>query len=104
MAAIDKRYLVLAVITFVAGWLRFSSINFGLPDQLRPDEEHLVPKAIGVREEGNRYPAVYPDAQIFLVHGVLRSYATLTGADRDLPTAYARDNGARAFSIARLVT
>ncbi|HWY51519.1 MAG TPA: glycosyltransferase family 39 protein [Chthoniobacterales bacterium] len=108
MTAIDTKWhcLILAVITLTAGWLRFSSINFGLPDHLRPDEERLVPRALGVREEANVYgnPAVYPDGQILLVHGVLRSYAMLTGAGQDLRLAYARDNGARAFSIARLVT
>jgi 4-amino-4-deoxy-L-arabinose transferase-like glycosyltransferase len=107
MTAIDKKwqYLILAVITLIAGWLRFSSINFGLPDQLRPDEERLVPKAVGIREEANTYgnPAVYPDFQISLVHGVLRCYAMITGAGHDLHLVYARDNGARVFSIARLV-
>jgi hypothetical protein len=108
MTAIAKKWrcLVLAVITLIAGWLRFSAINFGLPDQLRPDEERLVPRALGVREEANAYanPAVYPEGQILLVHGVLRSYAMVTGAGQDLRLAYARDNGARAISIARLVT
>src|SRR6202040_4426500 len=108
MTAIEKKWrrLILVVITLIAGWLRFSAINFGLPDHLRPDEERLVFRALGVREEANAYPnpAVYPEGQILLVHGVLRSYATLTGAGQDLRLAYARDNGARAFSIARLVT
>jgi hypothetical protein len=108
MTAIDKkwRWLILAVITLIAGWLRFSAINFGLPDQLRPDEERLVPKALGVRHEANVYhdPAAYPEGQILLVHGVLRSYATVTGAGQDLRLAYERDNGARAFSITRSVT
>ncbi|MDQ1390214.1 MAG: hypothetical protein QOF56_3668, partial [Acidobacteriaceae bacterium] len=108
MTAIDKKWhcLILAVITLIAGWLRFSAVNFGLPDQLRPDEERLVPRALGVREEANAWPdpAVYPEGQILLVHGILRSYATATRGGHDLSLAYARDNGARAFSIARLVT
>src|ERR1700726_1862862 len=107
MTGIDKkwRYLILAVITLIAGWLRFSAINFGLPDQLRPDEERLVPRALGVQQDKSYpNPAVYPDSQIFLVHGVLRLYATVTGAGQDLRLAYAQDNGARAFSIARIVT
>jgi hypothetical protein len=107
MTGIDKKWhcLILAVITLIAGWLRFSAINFGLPDQLRPDEELLVSRALGVRpDSGAPTPAVYPDGQIFLVHGVLRSYATVTGTGQDLRLAYAGDNGARAFSIARLVT
>ena len=101
MTAIEKkwRWLILAVITLIAGWLRFSAINFGLPDQFRPDEEDLVPRAVGVQAKRN---PVYPEGQIYLVRGVLRSYATVTG--QDLRQAYARDHGAQAFSIARWVS
>jgi Dolichyl-phosphate-mannose-protein mannosyltransferase len=96
------QWLVLVVITLIAGYLRFASINFGLPDHVRPDEEHLVPKALGLRTDPR--PAVYPQAQTYVVHGILRLCAVFTGPRQDLRSAYAKDNGARAFSIARWVT
>jgi hypothetical protein len=103
---IDKRVLVLLVIalTLIGAWLRFSSTGFGLPDQLRPDEEKLVPRALGFEEDWNPHLAIYPAAQTYLIHGTLRSYAILTGASRNLRTAYGSDNGAQAFLIARRIS
>ena len=95
------RLVALTGLTLIAGWLRFSTANFGLPDQLRPDEEYLVPKALDFENDWNPHLAIYPAAQTYLVHGVLRSYALLSGAGRDLHSAYASENGARAFLIAR---
>jgi len=106
LSSVDKRlrFLLLAVLTLLAGWLRFSAIGFGLPDQLRPDEELLVPTALGFEHDWNPHMAIYPAAQTYLVHGVLRSYATLTRARLNLHAAYGQDNGARAFLIARQVS
>ena len=98
------RVLLLIALTLIAGWLRFSAIDFGLPDQLRPDEEILVPRAIDFEHDWNSDYAVYPTGQIDLIHGVLRVYATLTGAGRDLPSAFGAEHGARAFLIARTIT
>ncbi len=103
---IDKRlqFLLVIALTMFAAWLRFSSIGFGLPDQLRPDEERTVPTALGFEKDWNPHFAIYPAAQTYLIHGALRSYATLTGADRNLHTAYGSDNGAQAFLIARQIS
>jgi hypothetical protein len=98
------RFLLVMALTLVAAWLRFSAISFGLPDQLRPDEEMLVPRALGFEADWNPHLAIYPAAQTYLVHGVLQSYARLTGAGRDLHLAYGSDNSARAFSIARKIS
>jgi hypothetical protein len=103
---IDKRvqFLLVMALTLIAAWLRFSSTGFGLPDQLRPDEEKLVPRALGFEEDWNPHLAIYPAAQTYLIHGALRSCALLTGASRNLQTAYGSDNGAQAFLIARRIS
>lgn len=95
------RYGLLVGLTLLAGWLRFSAINFGLPDQLRPDEEMIVPRALDFAYDWNPRLAIYPAAQIYLTHAVLRSYATLTGAGHDLLAAYNSDNQAQAYLIGR---
>jgi hypothetical protein len=103
---IDKRvqFLLVIALTVIAAWLRFSSTDFGLPDQFRPDEEKIVPRALDFEKDWNPHLAIYPAAQTYLVHGVLRSCATLTGAGPNLQTAYGSDNGARAFLIARRIS
>jgi hypothetical protein len=45
---------LLVAFTLLGGWLRFSAINFGLPDQFRPDEEKIVPRALDFEEIGIR--------------------------------------------------
>jgi len=103
---IDKRlrFLLLAALTILAAWLRFSGIGFGLPDQFRPDEEMMVPLALDFEKDWNPHLAIYPAAQTYLLHGALRSYATLTGAGNDLHAVYGADNGARAFLFARRIS
>jgi len=91
-------------LTLIAGWLRFSSIGFGLPDQFRPDEERIVPTALGFEKDWNPHYELYPAAQTYLVHGALRSCAILTGLGRNLQTAYGSNNGAQAFLIARRIS
>jgi len=95
------RVALVAALTVLAAWLRFSATDFGLPDQLRPDEEMTVPTALGFENDWNPHLAIYPAAQTYLIHGVLRSYAMLTGAGRDLHVAYGSDNNAPAFLLAR---
>jgi hypothetical protein len=106
LPAIDKRLQValLAALTIIAAWLRFSAIDFGLPDQFRPDEEMTVPTALGFEKDWNPHLAVYPAAQTYLIHGVLRSNAMLFGVHGDLRTAYGADDGAQAFLIARQIS
>ncbi len=91
-------------LTLIAAWLRFSSIGFGLPDQFRPDEERTVPTALGFEKDWNPHFAIYPAAQTYLIHGALRSYATVTGAGANLETAYGSNNRAQAFLIARQIS
>jgi len=97
------RYGLLVGITLLAGWLRFSSINFGLPDQFRPDEEKIVPRALDFEEDWNPHLAIYPAAQTYLTHAVLRSYATLSGSGHDLHAAYNSNNQAQAYLIGRYI-
>ena len=106
MPDIDKRlrFLLLAALTLLAAWLRFSGIGFGLPDQLRPDEDLTVPRALDFEKDWNPHITIYPAAQTYLIHGALRSYATLTGAGHDLHAVYGADDGARAFLIARRIS
>jgi hypothetical protein len=103
---IDKRlrFFLLAALTLLAAWLRFSAIGFGLPDQFRPDEDMTVPQALDFEQDWNPHLAIYPAAQTYLIHGVLRSYAMLTGSGHDLHTVYGADNGARAFLFARRIS
>src|SRR5271166_2815493 len=106
MPHLDRRLplALLAVLTLFGGWLRFSAVDFGLPDHFRPDEEFLVPFALDFKESWNPHWSVCPPAQTYLVHGVLRVYATLTGAGENLHDAYAPNHQAQAFSIARRIT
>ena len=85
--------------------MRFSAIGFGLPEKFRPDEDALVNTALGFDLDWNpRLIAGYPAAQFYLVHAVLRSYATATGAGKDLHAVYGADDRSRAFLIARQVS
>ena len=94
---------LLSVFTAIAAWLRFSAIGFGLPEQYRPDEELTVPTALGFEHDFNPHLAIYPAAQTYLIHGVLRSYAALTGAGSNWRMMYSAEGDARAFRIARKI-
>jgi hypothetical protein len=98
------RIAFLAVLTLIAGWLRFSAIDFGLPEQYRPDEELTVPAALDFENDWNPHLTIYPAAQTYLIHGVLRSYARLIGADGNLRNVYRSDNNAEAYLIGRRIT
>src|SRR5579863_1616498 len=95
---------ILASLIVLGGWLRFAAIGFGLPDKFRPDEEVLVVKALDLGKDWNPHfndLTRYPAAQVYLLHAVLRSYSTVTGSGTNLPEAYAADEQARAYLIAR---
>lgn len=99
-----RRFLgfgILALLTLLAAWLRFSAIGFGLPEQYRPDEEKIIPAALDFKHDWNPHLAIYPAAQTYLTHVVLRTYASLHGAGDDLHRAFAADNQAEAYLIGR---
>ena len=96
----NVRLLILAALVVVAGWLRFTAAGFGLPQEFRPDEEQLVPRALDLDTGWNPHYAIYPAAQIYLVRGVLRACATLKGESGNLHAIFG-SNEASAFLIAR---
>ena len=98
------RFAFLAVLTLIAGWLRFSAIDFGLPDQFRPDEEMTIPAALDFEHDWNPHLTIYPAAQTYLIHGVLLGYAGFTGSPGSLRDAYRFDNNAEAYLIGRRIT
>jgi hypothetical protein len=109
MPRIDRKlqFAILASLLVLGGWLRFAAIDFGLPDKFRPDEEVLVVKALDLGNDWNPHfddLTRYPAAQIYLLHAVLRSYATVTGSGSNLREVYAADSQSRAYLIARKVS
>ncbi len=106
---LDPRLLVMvAILTVVGGYLRFSSIAFGLPEDalhlFRPDEEILVLRALRFGPDWNPHLALYPPAQMYVQSGALRAFALVRGKGRDFHSFYARDDSAQAYLIARQVT
>ncbi len=101
----NTRLAILAALVVVAGWLRFTAVGFGLPQQFRPDEEFLVPKALDFDTdwEPHKVVGIYPAAQMYLVHGVLRGYAIVKGESGNLHAIF-DPNQALAFLIAREVS
>ncbi len=91
---------LLVLLTLFAGVLRFAAIGFGLPDRFRPDEEYLVANALGFQEDSNPHFAIYPAAQIYLLHAALRLSTALEGHEGDFHTAYA---GAAGLGRAHLI-
>ena len=73
------RVSVLAALTLIAAWLRFTSTGFGLPDKFRPDEEYMVSRALGFENDWNPHFALYPAAQMYVQHAALKYYAALIG-------------------------
>jgi hypothetical protein len=101
------RAAILAALILLGGWLRFASIDFGLPDKFRPDEEMLVLKALDLGRDLNpRFNEMtyYPAGQVYVVNAVLHSYAALTGGGANLEAAYAANSQSRAYLIAREVS
>jgi len=103
------RLVFLAALTVIGAWLRFSAIGFGLPDLFRPDEGWIIPSALDFEHNWDPYVwnphvAVYPAAQIYLIHAVLRLYAALTGAGANLWVAFGSGHTPQAYLIGRLIT
>lgn len=95
------RVVAVALLTLVAGWLRFSSTDFGLPDKYRPDEEYLVSRALGFRQDWNPHFAVYPAFHMYVQHAVLRATAWAAGHEGDFRSYYAPGGGAGAHLAGR---
>lgn len=95
------RAVALVLLTLVGGVLRFSSTDFGLPDKYRPDEEYMLSRALGFERDWNPHFTVYPAAQMYVQHGVLRAYALLHGYQRSFREVYAKDKQALAYLVAR---
>src|SRR5262249_21243939 len=87
-SAMRARFVALAFLTLIAGWLRFSSTDFGLPDKYRPDEEYLVSRALGFRQDWNPHFAVYPAFHMYVQHAVLRATAWVAGHEGDFRAYY----------------
>jgi dolichyl-phosphate-mannose-protein mannosyltransferase len=102
--SVKPRLIALALLTLVAGWLRFTATSFGLPDRFRPDEEYMVSRALGFDKDWNPHFAVYPAAQMYVQHAALISYAHIIGTRTSFRDAYATDNQALAYLVARRVS
>ncbi len=100
----NARLIIVAALVIVAGWLRFAAAGFGLPQQFRPDEEQLAPKALDFDTDWNPHRAIYPAAQMYLVRGVLRAYAIVNGESGNLHAIFDSNNQALAYLIAREVS
>jgi hypothetical protein len=95
------RLLILAALTLIAAWLRFTSTGFGLPDKYRPDEEYLVSRALDFENDWDPHFAIYPAAQMYVQHAALKYYAALIGERQNFRAAYATDGQALAYLVAR---
>ncbi len=95
--------IILALLSLLGGWLRFTATSFGLPDRYRPDEDYIISRALGFQNNWNPNFAVYPAAQMYVDHGALRAYAALVGK-RFVGDAFAGNDGVKAFLISRRVS
>jgi hypothetical protein len=95
------RATALILLTAVAGWLRFSATDFGLPDKYRPDEEYMVSRALGFQRDWNPHFAVYPAMHMYVQHAALRATAWASGHRGDFRAFYAADGGASAHLVGR---
>ncbi len=98
------RVLVLSALVLAAGCLRFTGTSFGLPQHYRPDEDESVPYALGFEDDWNPHFVAYPAAQFYLLHGIMRAYATASGGGRDLHAVFDADNLAPAVRVSRYVS
>ena len=64
---------LLLLLTLAGGWLRFQSLDFGLPGLYRPDEEYLVSRAVAFEEDLNPNFAVYPALQMYVQAAALHT-------------------------------
>lgn len=93
--------IALALLTLIAGWLRFTATSFGLPDHFRPDEEYMVSRALGFERGWDPHFALYPAAQMYVQHAALWLYAAATGYRRNFRDAYADPGQALAYLLCR---
>jgi hypothetical protein len=89
-------------LTLAAGWLRFASIDFGLPDNFRPDEEYIVEKAFGFGPNWDPYFASYPAGLMYVQAFAFRAYGAAHGHWSDFRAAFA--DKSRAYLIGREIT
>ncbi len=80
---LQPRFILLAIMTVIAGWLRFSATSFGMPGLARPDEQVLIYPALHFRGDWNPHWAGYPAGQMYLLSAALRAYATIEGSTFD---------------------
>ena len=99
------RVIVLLIITAIAGWLRFTATSFGFPALTRPDEQFLVYPALHFRGgDWNPHFAVYPAAQMYVIHMALRAYATFEIGWANSHRFYEGDNYLLSHLVARQVS
>lgn len=101
------RFVILAGLIVLGGWLRFSAIGFGLPDKFRPDEDLLITPALDLGKDLNPHfnsLTYYPAAQVYILNAVLHSYAIVAGSGANLEAAFAANSQSRAFLIGREVS
>lgn len=85
------RLALLLLLTCAGGWLRFQSLDFGLPELYRPDEEYLVSRAIGFEEDLNPHFAVYPALQMYVQAAALHTRSWWNNDPRPLSQKIAAD-------------
>ena len=95
------RLAVVLTLTVVGGVLRFTALDFGLPDKFRPDEEYLVSRAMGFHGTANPHFTIYPAAHMYLQHATLRAVAWAEGHPGDFRGAFRADGHARAHLVGR---
>ncbi len=64
----------------------------------------MLSRAIGFDKDWNPHFAIYPAAQMYVQHAALIGYAALLGKRKNFRSAYASDNQARAYLVARRVS
>jgi hypothetical protein len=95
------RLAALLALTIVAGVLRFTALDFGLPDKFRPDEEYLTSRAVGFRNDFNPNFSIYPAGQMYVQHGVLRLVALIEGHQGDFREIFLPEGLSRAHLVGR---
>lgn len=98
------RALIVALMTVLAGWLRFTATSFGLPDKFRPDEQYIMGRALGFSNDWNPNFAIYPAAQMYVDHLALILYARTKGNRANFRETYVADDGALAYLVGRRVS
>ena len=98
------RFLILLLVTVIAGWLRFTATSFGLPDKFRPDEQYLTGAAFGLDPTWNPHFAIYPAGQMYLDRLVFLLHARLRGNPPDFWSALTVDSGAPAYLFGRRIS